>query len=109
MCFFYFRLVAFPTKLRNPKERQKWKHLINRVDEKGKIWSPSKDSRVCSRHFIDGGITQENPYPTEHLGYDCTSRVKNIEQCSKRRKLCYKKTDVQISTHDVENKPTCKC
>ena len=103
MCFFYFRLVAFPTKLRNPKERQKWKHLINRVDEKGKIWSPSKDSRVCSRHFIDGGITQENPYPTEHLGYDCTSRVKNIEQCSKRRKLCYKKTDVQISTHDVEN------
>ena len=37
MCFFYFRLVAFPTKLRNPKERQKWKHLINRVDEKGKI------------------------------------------------------------------------
>ena len=37
------------------------------------------------------------------MGYDCTSRVKNIEQCSKRRKLCYKKTDVQISTHDVEN------
>lgn len=28
-----------------------------------KPWSPSKDSRVRSRHLVDGKPTNENPYP----------------------------------------------
>lgn len=49
--------------------RAKWKHLIGRSDGK-KVWSPSKDSRVCSSHFMDGKPTSTNPLPTVNLGYE---------------------------------------
>ena len=62
---------------------------MNRVDEKNKLLSPSKDMRVCSQHFIDEESTEENPYPTENLGYDARSRLENILQSSKRRRLNY--------------------
>ena len=51
---------------------------MNRQDNKGKLWSPRRDSRVCSRHFIDGNPTPEHPYPTENLGYDSTSEMKTL-------------------------------
>lgn len=65
-----FRLWPVPTRNEQPKKRQVWKNLINRVDTSSKkLLSPSKDQRVCSRHFTDGQPTQKNPYPTEALGY----------------------------------------
>ena len=53
--------------------------LINRnveTDRKNvKLWDPTKDSRVCSVHFVDGRPTAENPFPTKKLGYDATKRA----------------------------------
>ena len=53
--------------------------LINRnveTDRKNvKLWDPTKDSRICSVHFVDGRPTAENPFPTEKLGYDATKRA----------------------------------
>ena len=44
-----------------------------------KLWSPSKDSRICSKHFIDGEPTVQNPHPTLELGYEgYQNRVKRI-------------------------------
>ena len=85
----FFSLHPFPTKKKKPEERQTWKNLINRQDinNKGKLWSPSKYSRVCSHHFKDGKPSEENPFPTENLGYDSSRKVKNISQAQKRRKL----------------------
>ena len=87
----FYRLFAFPTTKRKPEERAKWKHLINRLEKKGKmkLWLPSKDSRVCSLHFIDGKPTDEHPFPTENLGYDCSARVKNVQQSRKKKKISY--------------------
>jgi hypothetical protein len=70
---FFSRLVPFPTRRGNPDGRDKWKVLVNRADPKsqnrGKLLSPSKNQRVCSVHFADGGPTKENPLPTKWLGY----------------------------------------
>ncbi|KAL5008430.1 hypothetical protein ScPMuIL_014011 [Solemya velum] len=66
-----FKLHPFPTSRKNRELRQQWKVLINRTSAKsrGKLWSPSKDSRVCSDHFVDGAPTAENTFPTLNLGY----------------------------------------
>ena len=63
-------LWTIPPHKTRPVPRDRWKVLINRVHPAtNKLLSPSKDERVCSRHFKDGRPTAENPYPTEHLGY----------------------------------------
>ena len=96
LIIFFFRMFPFPTKKKKEEERQKWKQLVNRQNRKGKLWSPSKDMRVCSKHFIDGEPTSNNPYPTEHLGYDSRRRVQNITPCSKRRKLYHLEDSVSV-------------
>ncbi|XP_070199491.1 uncharacterized protein [Littorina saxatilis] len=53
--------------------RLKWIRLISRVDTtadgRHKLFSPAKDARVCSLHFLDGTPTAENSFPTQNLGY----------------------------------------
>ena len=103
MCIFFLfcRLHSFPTAKKNHDAREKWKILINRVDKTtGKLWSPSKDMRVCSRHFTDGEPTTDDPFPTESLGYDSVRRAKNIAPSSKRRKLIHNTID---GDHQVLN------
>ena len=75
MCFFHFKLFPFPTKKKNPTARESLGKIINRnIDLKGcELWEPSKDSRVCPKHFIDREPSNENPYPTRNLGYGATN------------------------------------
>ena len=41
--------------------------------------SPSKDSRICSKRFIDGEPTVQNPHPTLESGYEgYQNRMKRI-------------------------------
>ena len=83
-----FTLFTFPTKRANIFGRKKWKKLINRVNSDKSPWTPGKQSRVCSKHFIDGKPTSDNPFPTLHLGYNSTSLTNKI--CKQpRRKLHY--------------------
>ncbi|XP_070182348.1 uncharacterized protein [Littorina saxatilis] len=68
-----FSLHPLPTRKKKPSQRDKWIRLISRedttADGRHKLFSPAKDARVCSRHFLDGNPTAENPFPTENLGY----------------------------------------
>ena len=85
-----FCLFNFPTRMKKPLDRQKWIQLINRSSGGNKLWSPKKCSRVCSSHFVDGMPTEENPYPTENLGYDAKRKVEHITCSSvqqRRRKV----------------------
>lgn len=71
-------MFTFPTKKKNPERRERWKQLIGRQDGKT-LWSPSKDSRVCSDHFPEKEPTVQNPLPTLNLGYDdAEKRIKRI-------------------------------
>ena len=88
-CTAGFLLFPFPTAKKDTAKRTLWKKLINRQDpqRKGKLWSPSKDSRVCSKHFIDGKPTPEHPNPTINLGYDARDRVNRMTSTPVRRKI----------------------
>ena len=83
-----YELHHFPTRIKKPVDRQNWIHLLNRVSSSNKLWSPKKSSRVCSIHFIDGVPTDENPYPTENLGYNSKRKVENLtnSSCNPRRR-----------------------
>ena len=88
-CTVGFLLFPFPTAKKDTAKRMLWRRLINREDlqQKGKLWSPSKDSRVCSKHFVSGKPTPEHPNLTVNLGYDASERVNRMTPTPVRRKL----------------------
>ena len=79
-----YHLYTILTKAKNPVMRKKWLHLINRAEKSAsnKLWIPGKAARVCSKHFIDGYLTGEHPYPTENLGYDSKRKVNIVTNSS---------------------------
>ena len=83
-----YELHNFPTRIKKPVDRQNWNHMLNRVSSSNKLWSPEKSSGVCSIHFIDRVPTDENPYPTENLGYNSKRKVENPtnSSCNPRRR-----------------------
>lgn len=71
--------------------------LVNRRELKNsnQLWSPRKQSRMCSMHFENDQPTSDNPYPTLNLGYDASRKVKSI--VPSRRKLSYRGTQREMS------------
>ena len=87
-----YRLFPFPTEKKNPEKRNNWKKLLNRQALHGEgLWEPSKDSRICSRHFVDGEPTLVNPNPTLNMGYKTTSRALLCSPPTGKRKCTEKK------------------
>ena len=74
-----------------PEERLQWRKLINRQEDQhcGKLWEPRKQSRVCSKHFLNGKPTEAYPYPIENLGYTSTFKQK------KKRKTLVRKESIK--------------
>lgn len=63
------RLFSFP---KDDEVARQWLNNIDRKNpESGSPWKPGPglSSRVCSKHFVDGYPTKENPYPTKDLGH----------------------------------------
>ena len=87
-CDVGFVIHPFPTAKRNPKAREVWKKLVNREDpnKRGQLWSPSKDSRVCSEHFVGIRPSHENPYPSLKLAYDSAAKFARVNPTPTRRK-----------------------
>ena len=46
------KFFRFPAK--NQEQRELWVKAVKRIDIKGRPWQPTKYSRICSLHFIDG-------------------------------------------------------
>ena len=70
-----FKLFPFPTIRKDSAGRRRWTANMKREVKKGKPWIPNSHSRVCSAHFRDGKPTEENPDPTENLGYESTPKT----------------------------------
>ena len=78
-----FRFFPFPGEVKNPQERRRWLNHLRRPLS----YQPKKYHRVCSRHFIDGRPTRENPYPTlyERNNYGVT--VTRPSSAVKKRRI----------------------
>ena len=105
-----FRLFNFPTELRNAEARRQWTKNVHRQDVKtGKMWIPSINSRVCSKHFVDGEPTELNPHPTLSMGHSDSSLEKKPRRqikkhdhpVIKKRKISNHKHDSGIKTDEV--------
>ena len=90
--FFLSRLFNFPKMKKALEERLQWRKLINRLEDQhcGKLWEPRKQSRVCSKHFLNGKPTEAYSYPTENLGYTSTFKQK------KKRKTLVRQENIKI-------------
>ena len=65
-----FRLFKFPSTQRNLESRKQWIKVIKRTTYRNTNWKPGQSDMVCSKHFVDGIPTTENPYPSLNMGYD---------------------------------------
>ncbi|XP_064467623.1 uncharacterized protein LOC135378506 [Ornithodoros turicata] len=50
----HVRFHSFPSRPHEVERRQKWILAVRRIGEDGKPWEPSKNSRICSLHFVSG-------------------------------------------------------
>ncbi|KAK6170254.1 hypothetical protein SNE40_018690 [Patella caerulea] len=90
-----FQLLPFPNKKKHPELRLTWLKYIKRQDEHNKVWQPKPYSRVCSKHFIDGTPTPENPNPVLQMGHDFQNTKLNS------RKKLYVKPQVPEKSEDI--------
>ena len=51
---------------------KQWIKLIKRTTSRNTNWKPGQSDMVCSKHFVDGIPTNENPFPTMNMGYEKT-------------------------------------
>ena len=79
-------MYPFPTKKKNPEARSSWIKLILEPGSKNQFFIPSKDSRVCPKHFKDGEPTEQNPYPSDYLGYDSKRKLKFVSPVLERKR-----------------------
>ncbi|XP_077391669.1 uncharacterized protein LOC144027748 isoform X2 [Festucalex cinctus] len=106
-------LIPFPTERKAPERRAEWTKLMNRKNKTGKNWDPTKNSRVCSVHFVDGAPSTSFPNPTLKLGYSAPStstrkkrappklRTSVTVQARKRQKLNVQNPSTE-ETHDED-------
>ena len=86
-----FKLIPFPTQLKNPERRREWIRIISRKNASdGKIWQPKSGDRICSVHFINGKYTEENPYPILNL-----VNVRTTSNTPKGRRILKRKINQQ--------------
>ena len=64
---FFFRFFCFPTALKDPAGRLRWRTKIDRgdPDNPDELWDPPPAFKavICSEHFVDGEPTQAHPDP----------------------------------------------
>ncbi|XP_064462446.1 uncharacterized protein LOC135373096 [Ornithodoros turicata] len=57
------RLYSFPWKTYEKDRRATWIQLVRRETSTGKLWEPTKHSRICSKHFVGNVKSDEERHP----------------------------------------------
>ena len=71
----------FPTQIKAPKLRKKWLEFVRRQNYQSK-----KSHRLCSKHFVEGKLTKEHPYP-ELFVYNNNKQQETVRSDRSNRKL----------------------
>ena len=84
-----FKLFPFPGEKTDPESRNQWTRLVNRKDSKNskKVWQSNKNSRVCSKHFVDLEPSTANPNPTLNCGYQNVQIPRNRKRPAERNPI----------------------
>ncbi|XP_072027733.1 uncharacterized protein [Amphiura filiformis] len=91
-----FDLYAFPTS--DPIARLEWVSAVGGKKELDN-WQPNQRyHRVCSKHFVDGLPTDENPHPTLHLGYKRRPKPKRDGKQPEKKRRCRKPVSKTLPT-----------
>jgi len=98
VCPLPFQLFPFPSQ---EDARTVWTKFVNRKahGHAWKAWQPNKCSRICSKHFVDGRPSEENPNPTLNAGYEVKQSTG-----STRKRTAAKRTTL---TSTVPSKQSC--
>ena len=113
-----FVLYPFPTERKDKEARLQWARLIKRQSKKGgKLWMPKSSSQVCSKHFISGKPTKENPHSVLNLGYVAAKHAERKPPAKRIKNLGkHKKDDEQLrinkrtkSSYQPESEITANC
>ncbi|XP_064470225.1 peroxynitrite isomerase THAP4-like [Ornithodoros turicata] len=57
------RLYSFPWKTYEKDRRATWIQLVRRETSTGKLWEPTKHSRICGKHFVGNVKSDEERHP----------------------------------------------
>ncbi|KAK8768629.1 hypothetical protein V5799_014904 [Amblyomma americanum] len=60
------KFFSFPSRPWERERRQRWIQLVRRQNEDGTGWLPSKNSRICSKHFVGNVKANEVGHPSYH-------------------------------------------
>ncbi|XP_048578688.1 uncharacterized protein LOC125560667 [Nematostella vectensis] len=97
-----FVLFSFPSEKIDGNNRREWIKIVNRKDSKtGKIWQPTTDSRICSRHFIGGKPNQAYCVPNTNLAVEIpgghgANREAEVKEEKKRRAPPRERCDIKV-------------
>ena len=99
------RFFSFPS--RNAEIRELWIQAVKRINADGSDWNPTKWSRVCSEHLIDGQWSPTHNHPSYVLSIFKTKHVREGKESDvariKRFKRQQKQQKVQASKEQANN------
>lgn len=86
----------------NEERRRIWKHNIRKTKKGGE---PSDYARVCSRHFVDGRPTEQNPFPVLDMGHDdVITSIGRKTETSKRAENSMRELHLDESVENVSSR-----
>lgn len=89
------KFFPFPTLKKDPKGRKRWLDLLRREN-----YDPPPYHRLCSLHFVDGGPTEKNPYPTL-FAYNNFKQPRNVRSSAV---VVKRKRDIPEESDAVERR-----
>lgn len=91
----------FPALLHERERRRRWIAAVRRIREDGSPWEPTKNSRICSQHFLNGKRSNDprNPAYVPTIFPSMYGRTKpGTSKSCERLKACEQNVDI-IAVH----------
>ncbi|KAM7293870.1 uncharacterized protein LOC115327734 [Ixodes scapularis] len=79
------KFYGFPTRHWESKRRERWIELVRRQNDDGTVWLPTKNSKICSKHFVGNTKANEEKHPAYNPSIFLSPYRKGKPRCSDDR------------------------
>lgn len=79
------KFYGFPTRHWESTRRERWIQLVRRQNDDGTEWLPSKNSKICSKHFVGNAKANEKKHPAYNPSIFPSPYRKRESRCSNDR------------------------